>query len=843
MEHLRLLFQELKDDPTRDWLLAYATAGAKGLPKTVPRWCVNRVPIVRWIPKYEWRWSIGDFIAGLTVGLMLVPQSIAYAGVATLPVQYGLFSSYVAPILYTFTGTSKDLTIGPTAVVSLLTGEIIKQLPNDDPVTVAIATAFMVGLYAIALGVLRLGIILDFFPGGVLTGYTSGAALTIAVQQLPKLLGEYHVTTSSKTGTIIHNVFASLGSAHWRDILFALSSIIALVGLQTVGKRYGSRYKAIWFISVARNTFVVIIFTAISCGINKGKTKGTASISIIGSVPSGLYKPSVPDTGLLATLAGKSITIFLAAVLEHMAIGKAFARKEKYQLDLNQELFSIGLVNIVGSFFGAFAVTGSFSRTAVNNASGSRSPLSGLMCAVVVIISVCAVTPAFFYISNATLGAVIFLAVIQLVAGPRTWYQLWRLSFWDFLGGMLAFWVTLFVSVEIGIYTSVGFSLVVLLWRVARPSIKLLAEVIEDPMTGEKLNGVYVDARDPTFQTRAIQPLPGVLVLRLEESLTFPNSRYIKSQIVKQIFAYTNGGDNRVEKKNWNSNQSEQILKIRKHYGTAMRSEGLPKLRGLILDFSAVNNLDSTGLQTLFDLRSELQDFAGSSNAFEMHFVCVHQSVLRIMRLADIANPVDRPERAVPRSSNAMLPLVRGDTRPSVPRLRSDYSRLHSPSRNKQSSDSGLSLRKARSRSPDDQRRYEASDNAFRANDPAPLAAEGMGPILDPSQANEDGLHGHAAFLDPENDKFLIHLSITQAIKVLSQRLHLSEQRDLEEATRPNNGGSSEGSGGQSTLNEDVETKPHIPDSGERAATSGSSSLSEEPLAEITGEDGLRLDD
>lgn len=847
MDHLRVLREEIRDDPTRKWLFSYGSATVKSLPQTMPRWCLNRVPFIRWIPKYDWRWSFGDFISGLTVGLMLVPQSIAYANVATLPVQYGLFSSYVAPILYTFIGTSKDLTIGPTAVVSLLAGEIIKQLPDQDPVTVAIATAFVVGAYSLALGVLKLGIILDFFPGSVLTGYTSGAALTIAVQQVPKLLGEYNVNTRNKTGTIIHDFFAALDTAHWRDILFAIGSIIALVGLQTLGKRHGSKNKLIWFVSVARNTVIVIIFTAISYGINKHKTKDTALISIIGTVPSGLYKPAVPTVSLFGTLAGKSITIFLAAVLEHMAIGKAFARKEKYQLDQNQELFSIGLVNIIGCFFGAYTVTGSFSRTAVNNASGSKSPLSGLMCAVVVIISVCAVTPAFFYISNATLGAIIFLAVIQLVAGPRVWYQLWRLSFWDFLGGQLAFWVTLFYTVEVGIYTSVGYSLVVLLWRVARPSMRLLAEVVEDPITNEHLKGVYVDAGDPQFETRSIQPLPGVLIMRLEESFTFPNSRYIKNQTLKQIYAYTNGGNSKPSTRNWNSNEAERIVKIRERAGTSERGPSLPKLRGLIMDFSAVNHLDSTGLQTLFDLRSELQDYTGQKSAFEMHFVCVHRSVLRIMELADVAAPIDRPERAPPKSAERELPLVRGDTRqrPSASRKWSSYSHVAGSLRNARSH--GHDSREDQDRSSNHAltHHYSNGDNIVRANDPAPLEAEGMGPITDPAQANKSGHgHGHDAFLNPDNDRFFIHLSIEQAISVLRQRIHLQDVRDLEEArTKEEDGDSTSAeSGGTSTLNGNLgfASSRTIDHTGEAVAPG---TAGDEPLSKITGDDGLRLEE
>lgn len=831
MKRLRIAKHGLEADPTLNWLLGYTQAVGKGLPKAAPRWALNRVPFFRWIVHYDWRWSIGDFIAGLTVGLMLVPQSIAYARVATLPVQYGLFASYVGPILYTFIGSSKDLTLGPTAVVSLLAGGIIGQLPNHDPATVAIATAFMVGIYSLGLGVFKLGIILDFFPGGVLTGYTSGAALTIAVQQVPKLLGEYNVVSRNKTGTVIRDLFASLNTAHWRDILFALGSLTALILLQLLGKHYGSKNKILWFISVARNTFVVIIFTAISYGINRNKTTSTALISIIGYVPPGLYKPAVPDLSLLSILAGRSISVFLAAVLEHIAIGKAFARKEKYALDQNQELFSIGLINIVGSFFGAYAVTGSFSRTAVNNASGAKSPLSGLMCAVVVIISVVAVTPAFFYISNATLAAVIFLAVIQLVAGPKAWYQLWRLSFWDFLGGQLAFWITLFYTVEIGIYVSVGYSVVVLLWRVARPSLRTLGEVIEDPVTKEKLSGVYVDARDPNFDTRSIQSVPGVLILRLEESFTFPNSRYIKNQILKQVYAFTNG---RMEeqKRNWNSNLSERVAEIRRRAGTDTRADTLPHLRGLILDFSAVNHLDSTGLQTLFDLRSELQDYAGDGRPFEMHFVSVHSSVLRILELADVAAPIDRPERAPPSATIIRLPLVRGDSRPATANRPHGPFEIHHhvgprPSRNHYDEESGVTHRS----SCDDVVVHSESQDYLNVSE----------------------CDGHAAFLDSSNDRFFIHLSIKQALKVIKARLNLHDVGELANGQRVKEYRSTEStdtSGGQSYASNSASTsqiEPYIsrPDPTIPNIHSSTSFHTEPDIQpqDILHENGLRLED
>lgn len=647
-QRVRYVGREMKDDPTLRWLLRHAGRQARNSPHTVPAWLIGRVPIVRWLPHYDWRrWTIWDLIAGLTVGLMLVPQSIAYASVADVPVQYGLFAAYFPPLIYAVTGTSKDLTVGPTAVVSLLTGETIRSMPGQDPATIAIALAFTVGIFSLALGVLHLGIILDFFSGGVLSGYTTGAAVVIAVQQVPKILGQKTVSTRGKVGTIIHGILTKLGDAHGRDIAFSIGSFIALIGLQYAGKYLGAGNswwrRAIWFSSVARNTLVVVVFTAISYGINKDRRQDPL-ITIIGHVPAGLYKPKVPDVSLFSDLVGKSVTVFLAAVLEHVAIGKAFARKDKTELDFSQELISLGACNILGSFFGAIPVTGSFSRTAVNRQSGSKSPLSGLLCAVVVIVSVVCVTPAFYWIPSSTLGVVIFLAVIQLIAGPRVFYQLWRISFWDFIASQLALWLTIFYSVEVGILTAVGFSLVVLLWRIARPKIRTLAEV--STLEGEDLYNVYADADDANIETGDIQPHPGILILRLEESLVFSNYRFVSNTIMNRVYAYT-AGELGASVRTFNSNLEERVRVIRQCAGTYARADELPRLRALILDFSAVNHLDSAGLQCLHDVRAALTDYAAVEH-FELHFVCVHKGILRIMELADVVNPIDRPERAPP---------------------------------------------------------------------------------------------------------------------------------------------------------------------------------------------------
>ncbi|BFZ55559.1 hypothetical protein PYCC9005_002600 [Savitreella phatthalungensis] len=825
----------VREDPTLAWIGRHTKTAAKELPYTIPGWLLDRVPVVRWLPRYKWRqWTIWDLVAGLTVGLMLVPQSIAYASVADLPVQYGLFAAYLPPIIYAVTGTSKDLTVGPTAVVSLLTAETIRSLPNQNAVTVALALAFMVGVYSLALGLLHLGIILDFFSGGVLSGYTSGAAVVIAVQQVPKILGQKHVSTQGKVGTIIHRILVNLGHCNGRDIAFSIGSFIALISLQKLGQKLGSGNtaprKMIWFIGIARNTIVVIIFTAISYALNKDR-RSHPLISIIGNVPKGLHKPAVPDLSLLSTLAGKAVTVFLAAVLEHMAIGKAFARRDGVELDFSQELVSLGLCNIISSFFGSFPVTGSFSRTAVNRQSGSKSPLSGLLCSVIVIISVEFVTPAFFWIPSSTLGVVIFLAVIQLIASPKVFYQLWRISFWDFVASQLALWLTIFYSVEVGILTAVGFSLVVMLWRIARPKVRTLGKLVgvdeeSQTLATSRTEGIYADLDDVRSQPQRFDTIPGIMVLRLEESLVFSNHRFVANTIMNRIYANTSGNLTS-SAQTFNSTLEERVMAARRRAGTIFESDHLPPLRALVLDFSAVNHLDSAGLQCLYDLRAHLSDYA-SVDAFELHFVCVHKSVLRIMELADIVNPIDRPERAPPAQTIAETTIIRksqrSNSRASLSRTTSnktgrEWNNPDRPSATPLVEGVGLSVGLTNSL-PDLSRAQHASCRASPGGESHEEGSSGMTkrrrtsvlralrdrPILprllsnkgnsrrdEPASDSESAtsnegsgendvskravIHDRTrAFLDLSAEKFFVHLSIDRAIQVVEARLATRSQ-------------------------------------------------------------------
>eukprot|EP01117_Protostelium_nocturnum_P006999 TRINITY_DN2506_c0_g1_i1.p1 TRINITY_DN2506_c0_g1~~TRINITY_DN2506_c0_g1_i1.p1 ORF type:complete len:809 (+),score=218.35 TRINITY_DN2506_c0_g1_i1:157-2583(+) len=661
---------------TRDWF--------KSFPRKFPHYSREKLPALKWIPRYDFKkWIIGDLIAGITVGIMVVPQGLAYAKVANLPVQYGLYSAYLGSLLYCFIGTSKDINLGPTAVLSLITGQIVAEFAVEGgptPAEVATAAAFFSGLIALILGTFKLGIILDFFPAPVLAGYTTGAAINIAVSQLPKFLGIPGVNNRQASYLVIKDTFKNITHISWRDLLFGITSFAMLYGIEQGRKRWGNKRKWLQILSNARFSVTVIIFTIIAFLVVRNDT-AKPLLSIIKTVPKGLYPPTNPGLGeswVLKNL-GHVITLTLASVLEHIAISKALARKGQYFVSSDQELFAIGFTNVIGSCFGAAPITGSFSRSAVSAQSGVNSPLGGLFTGVIVIISLLFLTPIFFYIPESTLSAIIIGAVLNLILTYDVFINLWRISLLDFVAAVISLVLTVFISVEVGIAAGTGLALVVLLYRVARPDWNRLHGIRQKP-------NVYVTVKYPGLHSgdndsadddgtsstvssfyshsnlvsrsgresktgknllvyELVSPPPGILVIRVEEALVFPNMEFFQTQVYEEVYKYTSVPPSIVNKnKLWSDDLEGRIKRLRKEtHGRDVKDDELPPLKAIVFDFCAVNNMDSSGLQGLFDLHSILQE-EGRDNStnvfFEIHFVAVQSKVLRLIELSGISRPI-----------------------------------------------------------------------------------------------------------------------------------------------------------------------------------------------------------
>ncbi|KLU92657.1 hypothetical protein MAPG_11601, partial [Magnaporthiopsis poae ATCC 64411] len=392
--------------------------GVKALPEASLHYVAQKAPIIGWLPKYDWRWLINDAIAGLTLGLMLIPQGLSYAKIAEIPVEYGLMSSWLPASLYAIMGTTKDLSSGPTSLIGLLTSEGVHELQNEwAPSQIASAMAFWMGVYGMLLGFLNLGFLLEFVSLPVLAGWITAVAITIILNQVPSLLGIKGV--GSGTAQQIHDIFAKLPKASGWTCLIGFTGILFMTILEKAGARWSAKNKIVWFFSITRAFSTLVLFTGISYAVNHPRGQSKNFLFEVTQVSAnGQEAPAIPPPALLGETAMRSIALFIGAAVEHCAIARAFGVKNDYVPDQTQELCYFGVTNFINSFFHAMGVGGAMSRTSVNSQCNVKSPLSGVVTTAVVLICIYFLVPALFWIPKATLAAIIITAVWNLIHSP-----------------------------------------------------------------------------------------------------------------------------------------------------------------------------------------------------------------------------------------------------------------------------------------------------------------------------------------------------------------------------------------------------------------------------------------
>lgn len=471
--------------------------------RSAGKYVLSIFPIVKWLPHYNWAWGYADIVAGITVGCVLVPQSMSYAQIAGLAPQFGLYSSFVGAFIYSLFATSKDVCIGPVAVMSLQTAKVISQVlakyPDNDPIVtapvVATALSLLCGIVAIGVGLLRLGFLVEFISLNAVAGFMTGSAFNIVWGQVPALMGYSKlVNTRQATYKVVIDSLKHLPDTKL-DAVFGLVPLFILYLWKwwcgTYGPKLADKYmahypkknralKAFYFYAQAmRNAIVIIVFTAISWRITRHKTKEQRPIKVLGTVPSGLQDVGVmklPD-GLLAKMAPEIPASIIVLLLEHIAISKSFGRINDYKVVPDQELIAIGATNLIGTFFNAYPATGSFSRSALKAKCEVRTPFSGVFTGCCVLIAIYCLTDAFFFIPSATLAAVIIHAVSDLLASYQTTWNFWKMNPLDFIAFIVTVFITVFSTIENGIYFAMCWSCAILLLKQAFPAGQFLGRV------------------------------------------------------------------------------------------------------------------------------------------------------------------------------------------------------------------------------------------------------------------------------------------------------------------------------------------------------------------------------
>ncbi|KAG5889883.1 hypothetical protein JTB14_032782 [Gonioctena quinquepunctata] len=449
----------------------------------------RRLPILDWLPRYDSSCAVGDLVAGITVGLTVIPQALAYSHIAGLPTEYGLYSSFLGSFIYIFLGSCKDVPMGPSAVSALMTFQAVQGRGPE----YAILLSFITGLVLLIMGMLGLGFILDFVSGPVSSGFTSAVALIIVSSQVKDILG-IHARGNTFLDTW-KSIFADIHNSQAWDATLGLVCIAVLLILRIVGSfKIGPTDQdakrttfqkivnnTIWLIGTSRNAILVIV-----CGFigHSFYLNGPMPFKLIGDVPQGMPAVRVPSFGftkvvngtveseslatMLSNLGGAVIIVPLIVILENIAVCKAFANGK--MVDATQEFIAIGICNIANSFVQGFPSTGSLSRSAVNNSSGVRTPLGGLYTSILVITALLFFTPYFYFIPKAALAGIIIAAVIFMVE-VKVVKPMWRSKKTDLLLGLVTFIACLCLALEIGILVGIGINLLFILYHAARPKI------------------------------------------------------------------------------------------------------------------------------------------------------------------------------------------------------------------------------------------------------------------------------------------------------------------------------------------------------------------------------------
>ncbi|XP_048820686.1 sodium-independent sulfate anion transporter isoform X1 [Lagopus muta] len=476
---------------------------------------LRRLPVLGWLPRYSLSCLRLDLIAGVTVGLTVVPQALAYAEVAGLPVQYGLYSSFVGCFVYCLLGTAKDVTLGPTAIMSLL----VSSYAFHDP-AYAVLLAFLSGCIQLAMGLLHLGFLLDFVSCPVIKGFTSAASITISFNQVKNILGLQGIPRQFFLQ--VYETLRRIGETRVGDAVLGLSCLAALAGLRAMKSRLHPAASTeplatrasillIQSCATARNALVVLAAGLVAYSF---QVSGSQPLTLTGSVPCGLppfhpppFSKAVPNGtvpfGRMVQDMGAGLAVVpLVGVLETVAIAKAFASQNDYRIDANQELLAMGTANILGSFFSSYPITGSFGRTAVNAQTGVCTPMGGLVTGTLVLLSLAYLTSLFCYIPKAALAAVIISAVVPMF-DARIFRTLWRVKRLDLVPLCVTF-LLCFWEVQYGIMAGVLVSGILLLYSVARPPIKVLEQGVLVVQPGSSLHFPAADHLQDIIRDRAL---------------------------------------------------------------------------------------------------------------------------------------------------------------------------------------------------------------------------------------------------------------------------------------------------------------------------------------------------
>lgn len=536
---------------------------------------VLRVPIIDVVKDYSYHTLWDDFVAGITIFVFLVPQGMAFALLAGLKPEYGLFSSIFPLFIYAFFGTSRQMSIGPMAITSLLLNVSCQGYGYEESTPeftqLALSVTFLVGMCSVYLGLFRLGILANIISPGVLSGFITASSFVIMINQVKYVVG-FEVPRFSYIHQTIYYILSHIQHTNVYEFLMGLGTIITLLTVRELKRRNKTPpkdekwlyiYKGLFVFSNLINFFVIFFATLIA----KSLIENGIDITIVGDVPSG-FKPvqfNLVPFGTLVKLFPSSLAIAFVHFAGNWAVAVKYANKEKYDVDANQELLATGFALSIGMMFNSFAVSGGLGRSAVNAESGAKTQLAGCISATFILISLLSVTSFFYYIPMCVLGAVIGVSVISMIDFEAV-KEAYRIDKRDCFVMVVTILATFFIGVSQGLFVGIFLSIAVVLRTSAFPRIVHLGKF------PEALGGHFRDAT----KFKEAKQIPGYAIIRMDASLFYANATFFKETVLNAV----NG-----------------------HYHT---DSDVP-IHSVIIDTSAWIDIDVVGIKTLYEIKNELK--------------------------------------------------------------------------------------------------------------------------------------------------------------------------------------------------------------------------------------------
>jgi len=481
-------------------------------------------PCVRWLKGYQRAHFHSDLIAAVIVTIMLIPQSLAYALLAGVPPQVGLYASILPLMLYAVFGTSRTLSVGPVAVASLMTAAAIQNLgvENDiDYLNAAIMLAFLSGAFLILMGFLKLGFLANFLSHPVVSGFITASGIIIGLSQLKHILGID--AEGDNLIELLETLTANIGSSNTTTMMVGIATLLFLFwsrkGLKNLLVRLSLAQQLVNVLPKIAPVFAVIITTLVAYQFDLA----TSGLALVGDIPRGLPTPVLPvfTDGTWVNLIVPAILISIIGYVESISVGRTLAAKRRQRVDSDQELIGLGSANMASALSGGFPVTGGFSRSVVNFDAGAETPLASFMTAIGIALAAMTLTGALTFLPKATLAATIIVAVSSLIDFSIL-KSTWDYSRSDFMAVFATIVITLVAGVELGVLSGVFISIFLHLYRTSKPHI---AEVGQIAGTEHFRN----------VNRHTVITYPGILTLRVDESLYFPNATYLEDQILKRV--------------------------------------------------------------------------------------------------------------------------------------------------------------------------------------------------------------------------------------------------------------------------------------------------------------------